>query len=213
MVLKHFALTASNGTDMRAEISTFATQIGLERAASERYSIVFLLGLYGGLKAGLLNPHKVVHEINVLEGIQSTSTLKPPTQFRRPPLRGLWHKHYLEDGLHSVAQNVKNGIDKDGLPLFEDRMREAELSGQIRYVTVDDIPLLAADAVGGTLKRRMAAGEMTGEWIVYARHEDRNYYLCLGTHDKTQHDYLRKLIDSYCCVEFPFLSSLLATPK
>jgi hypothetical protein len=119
----------------------------------------------------------------------------------------------LENGLGSMARNVKNGIEKDGLPLFEDRMREAEQSRQVRYVTADDIPSLAHDAVTGTLKRPMDASELTGEWIVYARCEGRNYYLCLGTHDKTQHDYLRKLIESYCCAEFPFLSTLLATAK
>jgi hypothetical protein len=58
MVLKTFTLTASDGTDMRAELTAFATQIGLEHAAPERYSIVFLLGLFAGLKADRLDPHR-----------------------------------------------------------------------------------------------------------------------------------------------------------
>lgn len=55
-----------------------------------------------------------------------------------------------------------------------------------------------------------SAGELTGEWIVYARHEGVNYYLCLGKHD-SHDDHLRSHIDGICCKEFPFLTALLRT--
>jgi hypothetical protein len=46
MVFKSITLTASNETDIRTDLTAFATQIGFERAASKRYGIVFLLGLF-----------------------------------------------------------------------------------------------------------------------------------------------------------------------
>jgi hypothetical protein len=49
-----------------------------------------------------------------------------------------------------------------------------------------------------------------GEWIVYARDDGANYYLCLGLHDSGD-DYLRSQIDAICCQEFPFLTALLST--
>jgi hypothetical protein len=98
MTAKKFTLKAANGEDMTAEITNFANIIGLERAAPGRYSILLTLGLFGGFKSGHLNPAKVVHEIRALEGIGNPSRLKPPIQNKYSPLKGLWHKHYLEDG-------------------------------------------------------------------------------------------------------------------
>jgi hypothetical protein len=87
-------------------------------------------------------------------------------------------------------------------------MQEAQDAGEVRYVTREDIALLADDIVHGNWRRMASAGELTGEWIVYAQHEGANYYLCLGRHDSGD-EYLRSQIDAICCQEFPFLTALL----
>jgi hypothetical protein len=211
MTVKKFTFTADNGDDMNAEITDFANSIGLECAAPGRYSILLLLHLFGGFKSGHLNPAKVVYEINALEGIGTPSQLKPPTQNKHPPLKGLWHKHYLEDGLSSMAINIKKGLSKYGLPLFQQRIDEAEKAGKERYVSEEDVKWLANDAVNGNWIRLVTDKALTGQWIIYAQHNGRNYYLCLGTHDKNQHESLRQQIDAICCQEFPFLRALLAS--
>jgi hypothetical protein len=193
---------------MTAELTNFVNVIGLESAASGRYSILLALGLFGGFKSGRLNPAKVIHEIKALEGLGKQSQLKPPVLFKQPPLKGLWHKHYLEDGRAALAFNVKKGLSKYGLPLFKQRMLEAEEAGEKRYVTMEDIKSLADDAVSGNWMRLASEGALTGEWIVYAQHEGANYYLCLGKHDSGD-DVLRGQIDAMCCQEFPFLKTLL----
>lgn len=209
MTGKKFAATAANGEDMTAELTRFATFIGLERIVPGRYSILLVLGLFGGFKSGHLNPAKVICEIQALEGIGKPSQLKPPTPFNHPPLKGLWHKHYLEDGLGAAAINLKKGLKKYGLPLFKQRIREAQEAGEERYVSVDDIKSLADDAVQGNWIRLANSEELTGEWIIYAQHDGMNYYLCLGTH-KSGDDYLRKQIDAVCCEEFPFITAMLS---
>lgn len=57
--------------------------------------------------------------------------------------------------------------------------------------------------------RGKGVAEITGEWIIYARHEKLNYHLCLGTHEKEYHNDLRSQINAVCCNEFPFLESFL----
>lgn len=208
---KKFALTLSNGDDVTAEISSFANLIGLERAAPGRYSILLVLGLFGGFKSNHLNPAKVVHEIEALEGIGLPSQLKPPIQFKHFPLKGLWHKHYLEDELNAMAINLQKGLKRYGLPLFDQRIKEAKKAGEERYVTIEDIPPLVNDVLHGNWMRLAKAEALTGEWIVYAQHEGKNYYLCLGTHDIKQHNDLRNQINTICRQEFPFLSALLAS--
>ncbi|QFY44915.1 hypothetical protein F6R98_02935 [Candidatus Methylospira mobilis] len=195
---------------MSAELTYFANFIGLEAIAPGRYSMLLLLGLFGGFKSGALNPAKVIHEIQALEGIGTPSQLKPPSQFNRPksPLKGLWHKHYLEDGLRALALNVKKGLDLYGIPLFQQCMREAQEAGEERYVTIEDIKPLANDVVSGNWKRLANAEALSGEWIIYAQHEGKNHYLCLARHDSGD-DYIRQQIDAICCHEFPFLTTLL----
>ncbi|BCT66857.1 hypothetical protein NNRS527_00425 [Nitrosospira sp. NRS527] len=109
MTGKKYTLTAANGEDMTTVITGFANFIGLEPLVSGRYSILLVLGLFGGATSNRLNPAKVVHEIQTLEGVRNPSRLKPPTQFEYPPLKGLWHKHYLEDGVGAIALNLKKG--------------------------------------------------------------------------------------------------------
>jgi len=208
MALK-FTATAATGEDMTAVLTEFAASIGLDRVAPDRYSAVLVLGLFGGFKSRHQNPAKVIREIEALEGIGRPSQLKPPVLFKHPPLKGLWHKHYLEDGLSSTAINVKKGLKIYKSPLFRQRMQEAEGAGEVRYVTQEDVASLADDIVHGNWQRMATAAELTGEWIVYAQHDGANYYLCLGRHDSGD-DYLRSQIDAICRQEFPFLTTLLS---
>lgn len=207
---RKFKLTAADGTDMTEEIAGFASAIGLECYAPGRYSLLLTLGLFGGWKSGMQNPAKVMREIQALEGIGEASSLKPPIQNRHPPLKGLWHKHYLEDGLPSMALNLRAALKQYGIPLFKQRIADAEASGEERYVTAADVAAIADDVVRGNWERRMAAQALTGEWLIFAQHEGLNYYLCLATHDTSTYADVRVQIDAICCQEFPFLSELLA---
>lgn len=202
---------AVSGQNMRPELDRFAEVIGLSAAAPSRYSVLLTLELYGSTNSGRMNPAKVVHEISALEGLRPSSQMKPPTEFRGPLLRGLWHKHYLQDGVPSMAQNLRRGLQRNGLPLFEQRVREAEEAGEERFMTEADVAAIANDAVHGNWLRLAVAGELTGEWIIYAQHMGANYYLCIGGHDSGD-EVIRESIESICCHEFPFLTDLL-TPR
>jgi hypothetical protein len=199
-----------NGQDLTAEFEHFTNLFGLERLVPGRYSRLLLLSLYGGLKAGTVDPNQVVYEIAALEGLGPASKTKPSIQNKYPPLKGLWHKHYREPGISSLGMNVKKGLGRYGIPFFEQKMREAEEAGEVRAVPLEDVEAIVSDLVIGNLQRLATDQVMTGEWLIYARHEDKNYYLCSGTHHKDTHPHLRQLIDSVCCEDFPFLAKLLA---
>jgi hypothetical protein len=205
------ALSAPDGTDRTMEIASFAAAVGLESAAAGRYSLLLTLGLFGGFKSGHVDPAKVVHEIEALEGIGRPSQRKPPVQNRHPPLKGLWHKHYQETGLRSMALNLRMAMHDYGLPAFDAKVAAAASAGETRYMTEEDVKLIAHDAVMGNFLRRAGDQALTGEWIVFARHDGQNYYLSLATHDEQSHADVRSQIDAICCQEFPFLPALLAS--
>ena len=208
---KHwFRSTDSDGNDVTSELLGFAEFIGLERVASGRYSVLLLLALYAGMRSGQQNPPKVIHEIEALEGLRVNSRSKPASIFKRDkPLKGLWHKHYLEDGLPSMATNLRKGIARYGLPWVKNVMAEAQATGEERIVAKQDIAQIAHDAVISNWERLVADSALTGEWIVFAQHEGKNYYLCLGRH-KGGDELLRSQIDTVCVREFPFLKKILS---
>lgn len=202
-------LTRDDGTDMKPELGRFAAMTGLDRAAPGRVSTLLLLQLYASATAGSLNPAKVIYEIASLEGAGPTSTLKLPTRFERNPTpRGLWHKHYLQDGLASMALNVRRGIRQHGIPILQKMVNEAAAAGEVRYFEAAHVTAIADDAVRGTWERLQEQQALTGEWIIFGVHEGANYYLSLGTH-KEGDDILRKQIEMFSAREFPFIASQL----
>lgn len=203
-----FKATRSDGSDTTSELLSFAGAIGLESVVAGRYSFLLLLELFGATQSGMLNPAKVVSQIRVLEGVEAARGLKAATPFKHPPLQGLWHQHYLEDGLPSMACNIQKGIDKFGLPWFKQKIADAKASGEERYITEADVVQIAHDAVVSNWERLINSEALTGEWLIFAKHEGKNYYLSLGKHNSGD-NLLRSQIDAVCLQEFPFLQNIL----
>ena len=109
----------------------------------------------------------------------------------------------------AMTKNLINGMNRHGLPWIEERARQVTESGEDYYLTEEDFGRIAHDAVIGNWERRSAGRQFTGEWIIYAQHEGRNYYLCLADHNDGD-DRIRAQIDEICVAEFPFLKDLLA---
>lgn len=208
-MLGKFTATGGDGRDRTMELSRFIEMTELESLVPGRYSFLLVLALFGGHMSGRLSPESVVREIRALEGIGPPSQLKAPIQNKHPPLKGLWHKHYFGDGIVPIAANVLKGLGRFGIPYAQQKVDEAKQTGVMGFFTAEDAKAIADDVVHGHLQRLRQKQELTGEWLVFARHEGRNYYLCLATHDTASHVDLRRQIDTVCCQEFPFLAQLL----
>jgi hypothetical protein len=91
---------------------------------------------------------------------------KPAEEFGRRPLRGFWRKHYVLGGLPSFALNVKLAMGKRNR-----RLREVihEYYNPDTPLTVEAVPQRAG-AIAGLYQERTMMGELTGEWIIFARH-------------------------------------------
>ncbi len=171
---------------------------------ADRVSLGFAFAL-ARLGEVLGEDHDVLHEMDVLEGLASNSSTKESTQFKYPPLHPFWHKHF------STARHLmRNMGDRWGLGKSGNR----ELSAMIERVAVEcgDHPdlwpkRLVHQLVLGGLDDRAAARRMTGDWIIFAKHEGRNFYLSLGTHDEATRDpnALYQRLRQGSEWEFPFL--------
>lgn len=203
----------ANGIDRSNEWNDFKNSIQLDEITSGRYSLLFLIGLFIGTKQGSLNPWKVVAEISALEGKGPLTNTKGPAAFTRDEeLLGLWHKHYLAEGIAPLACNIKNALKSYGIPYFEARVKKVLQTGIPEFVTAEDIPLIASDITFNNYAKRAEEGRLTGEWIIFAKHENLNYYLCLGNHGSDIAE-LRSNIEKMCFQEFPFLEEQLSRDK
>jgi hypothetical protein len=200
-----------NGEDHSEAVDGFAQALGLAEIALGRCSSLLLAQMYcASALQRRMNPYKVVHELQALEGGSSPSRTKAPTQFKHPPLNGLWHKHYLADGIRSMAINLRLALMKHGLPHMQRMVDEATASGEERFLTDHDIGAITHDAVLGNWSRRSEVSALTGDWIIFAQHGGLNYYLCLASHE-TGDEFIRAQIDRVCVHEFPFLADLLCS--
>lgn len=209
-----FPFTAINGSgkDVSLELQAFTQAIGLESVASGRYSFLFLLQLFGATESGTIDPVLVIRQIRVLEGNTDNHGLKAPTKFRGKLLKGLWHQHYLETGIAGMAINLKRAMDRYGIPYIDQKVAEAEMSGEERFFTPEDAMQIAHDAVIENRQRLIQDKALTGDWIVFAKQDSQNYYLCIANHT-TGDDKIRSLIDKMVVPEFPFLETMLTASE
>lgn len=130
--------------------------------------------------------------------------VKPATPFTGRLLNGLWHQHYFSAAY--LSQNLQNDLRSVEAKTTLQKMADAVNNGR-------DPAHFVPELVIGGYERRFAAGEMTGQWIVFAKTSlSKNYYLTLGEHPTTG----RKEGDvailervRRCSAEFPELLTLI----
>lgn len=183
------------------ELGEFASLVGLDRVAPGRYSWLFAMHvlLYG--QFGGVDPSRIVAELEAMEGGPKSVGTKPATRFTKEPLKGLWHKHFFSSAF--TGHNLRNQFAGGRLKTLVETILDP---GKHPIVTAELINLLSHEVVTGILERREVRDKLTGEWIIFAKHAGKNYYLCLASHN-TGDQAVYSLTKSACLHQFPFLQS------
>ena len=182
------------GEDVRAEIIGWLNL----KVVTGQYSQVLVTDLLTHLRNDTLDLHDVYDAIGALEGAAHTrpSATKPESQFRRPPLKGFWHKHHHHGSMISLVKNIHNHWAKGGVADLVARHLEGE-----PVVTSQLTSRLAHEYVITGYQDRASARELTGEWILFAKHGGINYYLTLGKHGESDDAIAHRV--RQCEAEFP----------
>lgn len=151
------------------------------------------------------DPFAVLDELDYLEGIRPTSKTKRESPFKGPHLQPFWHKHF-SSARHLVRNigirwNLADGGNRD----LDRMLREvAETYGEDPELWQ---AYLAHRLVVGGFEERAQRG-LTGDWIIYAKHDGANYYLNLATHEEGEPEHaeqLSKKLRDGCFADFPFV--------
>jgi hypothetical protein len=136
---------------------------------------------------------------------------------KKSKLCSLYHVHH--SSAYFVEENVRRNwqrkVEQSGLG--EQGFWEEKFSESVFEMIAKGIPEQEAikrayfDVSYKELREVMGEFDRTGEWLIIARHEESNYYLCLAFHDEAQNDFeaiVKKLTP--CVEEYPFLKQLMS---
>jgi hypothetical protein len=164
-----------------------------------RISQLLWFDLFVHFELRWIDPFSVLDAINNLEAGEPRNGVKRAAPFRKPPLRGLWHKHYFSPRF--VAQNMVQGLGARGLERVVNEVMDPCKSD---IVTKEMINELAHRVTMEPLSDRSNRERLTGEWLIFAKANGQNYYLCLGAHE-TDDQQLYERIMMHCVRDFPEL--------
>lgn len=196
----------SDATQLEAgdeEYGRFRDWLAVDSNLAKRISELFWLDMFVGYKRSSLNCRAVLDTVKNLERGERKNGVKPASEFKRPPLKGLWHKHHYSG--QNLPMNVVTNLSKERLNEVAERLKEEgipEVEQSKRYLGE------AMKVVTDSLADRSACQRLTGEWIIYAKSDAGNLYLSLGYHDperpsKDRDEFLIKRIREHCVSEFP----------
>lgn len=201
--------------------SYVSSDIGLYGVDVSRISSYLLVQLASAWKHRTLNTFAVTDVIQSLEGVRQRG--KPPKAkpFKGEALSGLWKVHFVDSRF--LLRNIYNewGIFNENSDKFAAlcaRVAEAE---EREPSACGWQGRLAHELIIGGYENRAKKQKLTGEWLIFGIHNDKNIYLALCEHssgpaeDKEIYEALKHL----CGPEFPQLlqpapnKALEATPE
>lgn len=192
-----------------SELSDFAHTFRLDEQIRARISTLFWLDLYIYSTKFGINASAVIEELQNLECGSNKSTTKKATKFTKPPLCGLWHKHFFT--ARFLPQNIRNSYPNERLDALVRKIVAAQQSDATVCETASEI---SRRVIEDGYKERQTSHKLTGEWILFAKHNCLNYYLCLSPHCRHDEDQvLADRIVAHCAPESPFIRTIIHTGK
>lgn len=168
---------------------------------------------YGG-KVCSFDQRAVIDELAHLE-CTTLPTRTGPAEPLRGMLEGFWNKHFFE--ARFLAQNLleetKRNFDtlwyRDFVKAWQaDTILKNENNvGRLTGLLAQTMVHGAIRNRSGTLGEKKATSRLTGEWIVFAKHNGRNVYLTLGIHTEANESIALRIWQ--CGWEFPFVLEVL----
>lgn len=158
---------------------------------------------------GKHGPYCSANLTGVIQGLEGVEGHNPPKTdfFRHAPLKGLWKAHFFDPMF--MVKNLFNHweINSGKSKKFDRLVQQVQQEESLHPSKVGWQGRLAdAFFVDGLNARSQEPEGLTGEWIIYAKHQGQNYYLCASKHTTPNSEQERQLhvfISTVLKEEFP----------
>lgn len=201
MYLDAFGVSENEVQDFRDN------NVGLYGVDIERVSLLLLIQLTSALKQRVFNTYSVTDAIRYLEGLFKSRLVKPPKLFTYPPLNIFWKIHFSD--ARFIPRNLRNEL---GNSLKNSDTLEPFCDGNVDQEKSEHSTSLGAGSLEHAVtisayKARADRSAMTGEWLIFGKYEEKNYYLAISKHSRTREGDMEiyETIKGCCENEFPFL--------
>lgn len=118
--------------------------------------------------------------------------MKPARQFKGAVLKGLWYKHVYDASVSGMATNILNEMERGDWLMKSFTERFGPLDGT-KVFGDEHSKYLAHQLVSRSQKTRAAREGMTGEWIVFEKHDNKLHLLSLASHQEDDTRILRRI--------------------
>lgn len=166
-----------------------------------RISSIFIYQVYRYQENRVIDVFRIMDEVKYLEGIKKTTSTGAAKPFTGKILKGLCKKHYTDAGF--IEENISVQCHRKGRV---DRLCKIVGEAFEKGRSYDEIMNYIAHyaySVGVYEERRAKLG-LTGEWIVFKKHEGLNYYLTLAEHKEGDENISSRVKATYK-LDYPFL--------
>jgi len=177
----------------REELMQYAdNNIAFHGLDISRISTVFISQIYQLGISGALNINAIMDEVKYLEGKREVSKTGAEKPFRGKLLKGLHKKHFSD--AHFIMKNIclHLGVENGNTKNLDKILHEAAVKKDAGCPEHEIVNYLTHHLTAGAYQERSKKA-LTGEWIVFKKHEGKNYYLVLAEHgnDELISNYVR----------------------
>ena len=147
----------------------------------------------------------ITDELEFLEGARPRTTTKGPSPLRGGILDGLMHKHFFTPA--SLHHNLKNywfggaGNVESKISRVLGRIAKEQ---ETEVFTEEVLEAFRKRLIYPALDHKAVEGSLTGDWIIFVRHEGENHYLCLARHEE-EHSAIHRRFYQNAKELFPYL--------
>lgn len=192
------------------EVAHFtANDIGFYGVDASRISQFLKIQLTAFSKHG---PYCSANLTGVIQGLEGVEGNCPPQTdaFRHAPLKGLWKAHFFDPMF--MVKNLFNhwGVHSQKNKKFDRLVQQVQQEESLHTSKVGWQGRFAHAFVGDGLNARSKQSKgLTGEWLIYAKHQGQNYYLCAAKHttpNSHEERQLHSFISAVLKEEFPHVT-------
>lgn len=168
-----------------------------------RISTVFLAQSYASEKNRIFSTFDLTNPIKILEGLTTFNDTPPEEQFKHPPLAGIYKKHFSSPRF--LVKNLLNfQRSKEGTKHFERVWKETCKTCNSVIIDETFISYLCHQMTVPPIEIKSRSNNLTGEWLVFHKHEGRNYYLALAFHGESNNEIHEKIMLACSFDNLPF---------
>lgn len=178
----------------RRDLEAWANQsIGFVGLDLSRIGSVVLAQLMQIEHHRIFSVFSVTDEIQAMEGRRVARGTRPEEPFRGAILKGLQKKHFADARFLAENMAAHFAFKKGGNARLEAVVAQAFEENTSGYVDEQFCRTMAHLSTVAVMEERSRAGRLTGEWIIFHRHQGQNFYLTLASHQETDEEILKRV--------------------